>query len=121
MRISEQGFTFRIFFTQEVLQRIADERECSYSQHIFANQRKWTLNIVELDLSVQAVVDSFGPFVKYRTVLSSEPSAPCVVASHNAFALLMSSARSMATPSLPSKRAECTAKCKLCNSIYSSF
>ena len=61
---------------------------------------------MELDLSVQTVVVGFSPFVKYQTTLSSEPSSPCVVASHNAFALLMSSTRSMATQGLPSKGVE---------------
>ena len=37
---------------------------------------------VDLDLCVQAVVASFGPFVKYQTALSSE-SRRSVVVSHN--------------------------------------
>ena len=116
MKVPEPDFTFGVFFTQEVLQRIA-EREGVQLQSAHAGRSKETLDIVELDLSVQAVVESFGPFVKYRTTLSSEPSSSCVVASHNAFALLMSSARSMATPGLPSRRVERTAKDRLYNNI----
>ena len=68
-------------------------------------------------MSVQAVVVSFDPFVKFWTTLSLEPSFPLVVISHNAFALLMSGARSMATQGLPRKRVERTGKDRLYNYI----
>jgi hypothetical protein len=116
MKVPEPDFTFRVFFTQEVLQRI-EKRDGLQLQSAHVGRSKETLDHVELDLSVQAVVVSFGPFVKFRTTLSSEPSLPCVVISHNAFALLMSGTRSMATQGLTKKRVEHTGKDRLYNDI----
>ena len=115
-KVPEPDFTFRVFFTQEVLQRI-EKRDGLQLQSAHAGRSKETLDHVELDLSVQAVVVSFGPFVKFQTTLSSEPSLPCVVISHNAFALLMSGTRSMATQGLTKKRVEHTGKDRLYNDI----
>ena len=80
MKVSEPDFTFRMFFTQEVMLRIEEDGLQLQSAH--AGPNKETLDHVDLDLCVQAVVASFGPFVKYQTALSSE-SRRSVVVSHN--------------------------------------
>ena len=92
MKVSEPDLTLRIFFTQEVMLRI-EEQDGLQLQSAHAGPNKEALDHVDLDLCVQTIVASFGRFVKYRTALSSQ-SRPSAVVSHNALALLMSSARS---------------------------
>ena len=81
MKVSEPDFTFRMFFTQEVILRI-EEQDGLQLQSAHAGPNEETLDHVDLDLCVQAVVASFGPFVKYRTSLLSE-SRPSVVVSYS--------------------------------------
>ena len=49
-----------------------EEQDGLQLQSAHAGPNKDTLDHVDLDLCVQAVVASFGPFVKYRTSLLSE-------------------------------------------------
>ena len=69
-----------------------EEQDGLQLQSAHAGPNKEALDHVDLDLCVQTTVASFNHFAKYRTGLSSQ-SRPSVV-SHNALALLMSSARS---------------------------
>ena len=64
MKVSEPDFTFRMFYIQEVMLRIEEQDELQL-QSAHAGPNKETLDHVDLDLCVQAVVASFGPFVKY--------------------------------------------------------
>ena len=111
MKVSEPDYTFRMFFSQEVI--YAEDRGTRWIAVAHAGPNKETLDHVDLDPCVQAVVASFGPFVKYRTALSSE-SRPSIVVSHNALALLMSSARSIATADM-AQRVERNSKDRLYN------
>ena len=114
MKVSEPDYTFRMFFSQEVMLRI-EEQDGLQLQLAHSGPNKETLYHVDLDLCVQAVVASFGPFVKYQTALSAE-SRPSIVVSHNALALLMSSARSIATADM-AQMVECNRKNRLYNDI----
>ena len=58
-----------------------EEQDGLQLQLAHAGPNKETLDHVDLDLCVQAVVASFGPFVKYQTALSSESRRSVV--SHN--------------------------------------
>ena len=116
MRVPEPEFIFRVFSMEEVLPRI-EKQDGLLLQSSHAGRSKETFDKVDLDLSVQAVVAGFGPFVKYRTTLSLTSSLPSVVVGNNALALLMSSVRSMAAPGLPTLRMECTSKDRLYNDL----
>ena len=109
MSLGVPGITVQQFYSEKIFTSLQEQP--AKLESAFLGKSKDSLDRVDLCLELDAVIPTFGPFLRYYT---SDCQLPPVV---NAFTIMMSSQKQQLQPRLPSSITVRTRKDELHNDI----